>query len=82
MKGAKKSGASSARAKRQDTSGKLRRKGRSKPLIPEQQTELEVLAALPEEEIDTRDMPEVRDWTGARRGVLLSAGEAADPVAR
>jgi uncharacterized protein (DUF4415 family) len=25
---------------------------------------------MPEEEIDTRDMPEVRDWSGARRGVL------------
>ena len=46
------------------------KKGRSKPLTPEQQAELDVLAALPEEQIDTRDMPEVRDWSGARRGVL------------
>jgi uncharacterized protein (DUF4415 family) len=46
------------------------RKGRSKPLTPEQQAELDLLAALPEEEIDTRDTPEVRDWSGARRGAL------------
>jgi len=46
------------------------KKGRSKPLTPEQQAQLDVLAALPEEQIDTRDMPEVRDWSGARRGVL------------
>ena len=46
------------------------KKGRSKPLTPEQQAELDVLAALPEEQIDTGDMPEVRDWSGARRGVL------------
>ena len=46
------------------------KKGRSKPLTPERQAELDVLAALPEEQIDTRDMPEVRDWSGARRGVL------------
>src|ERR1700730_9630977 len=46
------------------------KKGRSNPLTPEQQAELDVLAALPEDQIDTRDMPEVRDWSGARRGVL------------
>jgi hypothetical protein len=46
------------------------RKGHSKPLTAEQQAELDVLAALPEEEIDTREMPEVRDWSGAQRGVF------------
>jgi uncharacterized protein (DUF4415 family) len=46
------------------------RRGRSKPFTPGQQAELDVLAALPEEAIDTRDMPEVCDWSGARRGVL------------
>ena len=46
------------------------RRGRFRPLTSEQQAELDVLAALPEEEIDTREMPEVADWTGARRGVL------------
>jgi uncharacterized protein (DUF4415 family) len=46
------------------------RKGRSRPLTPEQRAELDILAALPEAEIDTRDMPEVHDWSGARRGVF------------
>jgi len=46
------------------------KKGRSKPLTPEQQAELDVLTALPAEQIDTSDMPEVRDWSGARRGLL------------
>ena len=47
------------------------KKGHSKPLTPEQQAELDLLAALPEEQIDTSDMPEIRDWSGARRGVLF-----------
>ena len=46
------------------------KKGRSKPLTREQQAELDALDALPEEQIDTREVPEVRDWSGARRGVL------------
>ena len=46
------------------------RTGHSKPLTPEQRAELDLLAALPEDHIDTRDMPEVCDWSGARRGVL------------
>jgi uncharacterized protein (DUF4415 family) len=46
------------------------KKGGSKPLSPAQHAELDALAALPEEQIDTRDMPEVRDWSGARRGAL------------
>jgi uncharacterized protein (DUF4415 family) len=36
-----------------------------------QQAEIEVLAALPDNKIDTRDMPEIRDWSGARRGVFF-----------
>src|SRR5262249_9228499 len=49
------------------------RKGHSKPLTAEQQAELDVLAALPEEEIDTREMPEVRDWSGVQRGVFYQS---------
>jgi len=45
-------------------------KGRSRALTAEQRAELHVLAALPEEQIDTSEMPEVSDWSGARRGVL------------
>ena len=39
-------------------------------LTPAQSTELEALAALPEDQIDTRDIPEQRDWRGARRGLF------------
>ncbi|WP_237479018.1 BrnA antitoxin family protein [Lichenibacterium dinghuense] len=48
----------------------LRRDG-SEHLTPEQAGELERLASLPEEEIDTRDIPEQRDWSGARRGLFF-----------
>ena len=40
-------------------------------LTPSQRAELEALAAMPEERIDTSDIPEVRDWTGARRGMFF-----------
>ena len=46
------------------------RKGRSKPFTAEQKAELQALAALPDEQIDIGEMPEVLDWSGARRGVL------------
>jgi uncharacterized protein (DUF4415 family) len=47
------------------------KKGRSDQLTPAQQAELAVLATLPDDEIDTRDMPEVRDWRGAQRGLFF-----------
>jgi hypothetical protein len=39
-------------------------------LTEEQRAEVESLAALPDEAIDTSDAPEVRDWSRARRGVF------------
>jgi uncharacterized protein (DUF4415 family) len=42
----------------------------SSKLSPEQFARLERLAALPDEAIDTSDIPEVRDWTGAKRGLF------------
>ena len=39
-------------------------------LTAEQKAELEALAALPEDQIQTDDMPEVRDWSGAKRGMF------------
>ncbi len=39
-------------------------------LTAAQRAELAALAALPEEQIDTRDIPEQRDWRGARRGLF------------
>ena len=35
-----------------------------------ERAELAALAALPDEQIDTRDIPEVRDWSGAKRGLF------------
>lgn len=36
----------------------------------EQKAEVESLAALPNKKIDTSDIPEILDWSGARRGLL------------
>ncbi len=46
------------------------KKGNSAPLTTELQAELDALAARPESAIDTSDMPEVRDWSGAIRGAF------------
>ena len=42
----------------------------SKELTEEQRAEIAALAALPDAEIDTSDIPEILDWSGARRGLL------------
>lgn len=39
-------------------------------LTPEQRAELETLAALPDEDIDTSDAPELLDWSRAERGLF------------
>lgn len=46
------------------------KKGVSKKLTPKQRVEVEALANLSDEAIDTSDVPEIPDWSGARRGVL------------
>ena len=46
------------------------KKKHSNPVPPEIQAEIEALAALSEDQIETNDMPEVRDWSGAKRGVF------------
>ena len=46
------------------------KKGTSKELTNKQQAEIESLAVLPNEKIDTSDIPEILDWSGARRGLL------------
>jgi Uncharacterized protein conserved in bacteria len=40
------------------------------PLTPEQLAEIEALAALPDDQIDTSDIPEVTDFTGFQRGLF------------
>lgn len=47
------------------------KKATSDPLTAEQRAETQALAALPEDRINTRDIPEQRDWSGARRGALF-----------
>ncbi len=44
------------------------RKRASERLTAEQQAEVEALAALSDEDIDTGDAPEILDWSGALRG--------------
>lgn len=44
------------------------RKGNSEPLTERERAEIEQLEAMPESAIDTRDVPEVRDWSTALRG--------------
>ena len=39
-------------------------------LSNEQIAELDALAELPDDEIDTSDIPEILDWSGGRRGVF------------
>ena len=36
----------------------------------EQKTELDALARLPDDQIDTSDIPEILDWSVGRRGVF------------
>jgi uncharacterized protein (DUF4415 family) len=45
-------------------------KSSSKQPTDKQKSEIEALAALADDEIDTRDIPEVRDLSDARRGLF------------
>ena len=44
-------------------------------ITAEQQAELEALAAMPDEMIDTSDIPEALDWSGAVRGLFFMSAE-------
>ena len=46
------------------------KKAGSKSLTRNQKAELEALAALPDDRIDVSDISEVRDWSGAKRGLF------------
>ena len=46
------------------------KKKHSNPVPLEIQAELDALAALPEAEIQTDDLPEVLNWSGAQRGMF------------
>jgi uncharacterized protein (DUF4415 family) len=47
------------------------KKGSSNLLTPAQKAEVDALAVLPDSRIDTRDIPEQQDWSGARRGAFF-----------
>jgi uncharacterized protein (DUF4415 family) len=49
---------------------KSMKKGTSKRRSQAQQAELAALAAMPEDVIDTSDIPEVLDWSRAERGAF------------
>jgi uncharacterized protein (DUF4415 family) len=46
------------------------KRGNPKLLTPELQAELDALAAMPDSEIDTTDMPPIIDWGNAARGAF------------
>ena len=50
--------------------GKSTKKAISRSPGKKQRAELEALAALPEDDIDLSETPEVRDWSGAKRGLF------------
>ena len=47
------------------------KKANSRVLTAKQKAELKVLSALAGKDIDTRSIPEIRDWSGAKRGVFF-----------
>jgi uncharacterized protein (DUF4415 family) len=51
-------------------SGKHTKGTKPRALTAEERAALAVVAAMPDSEIDTSDIPEVTDWSGAVRGAL------------
>lgn len=47
------------------------KKGNPAPLSAAERAELEALAAMPDSEIDSSDIPPQTDWTGAVRGAFF-----------
>ena len=48
----------------------MKRVSTTEALTEEQEAELKKLAALPDERIDTSEIPEVLDWSDAHRGMF------------
>lgn len=49
---------------------KTMKRGNPEPLTPELQAELDALAAMPDSEIDTAEMPPITDWNNAVHGAF------------
>lgn len=48
----------------------MKKANSKKRLTPAQQAEIKALAKLRDDQIDMSDLPEARDWKGARRGLF------------
>jgi len=46
------------------------KRGNPEPLTARLRAEVAALAAMPEREVDTREMPPITDWSGAVRGAF------------
>jgi uncharacterized protein (DUF4415 family) len=46
------------------------KKSDAKPVTPSEEAELAALAELPDAAIDMSDVPEISNWSGARRGLF------------
>ena len=49
-------------------------------LPPDVQEQIRALEALPDDQIDTTDTPEILDWSDARRGVFYRPADGGDRV--
>ena len=48
------------------------KRGSSNSISADELAELDALASLPDDAIDLSDIPEVTDWTGAKRGIFFT----------
>jgi uncharacterized protein (DUF4415 family) len=46
------------------------KKQATKSLTAQQNADLDAVAALPDDQVNTRDIPEQLDWAGAKRGLF------------
>ena len=60
-----------AHEKRLSTKGKFMKKEVSNQLTTKQRAEINKLAAMSDEQINTQDIPEETNWNNARRGVFF-----------
>ena len=49
-------------------------------LTPEQQKEIDALKTMPDDAIDTSDIPEVTDWSNAKRGMFHRLKQGLPPT--
>jgi hypothetical protein len=56
------------------------KKRNSSPVTAEQEAELVALAAMSGDKINTGDIPEQRDWSGARRGLFSARAKAVSKI--